>query len=334
MSQRSYAVAAERLICAVLVGMFAPMNAPAGALPEFHPSTKALTEYDPAGAAVPAKWRVVKAKRVWQSCAEAADSLNAGAFVADSHSYIDQYSTDPKVTSPKDGFYWAEQTITWKLNPDSSSIVMPDWSWPDMSHSDSQSLRDFVRNLRVHEEGHMSVAEDIARIYSGKIVQFSRSIGGALDNLRLERDKNYNDASAALIRADADYDAVTGHGVNQEMGPKHSPPYPGGDNVILRCSRKGKTTMLLKWHDTARRPYPNGEKATYYTVDFKLTDNRTNETVATWSEEVRVPGGHTHYGCLGSKLIEVDFDKLTSTEQVIEYVRSQCGLEFTKENVG
>lgn len=93
------------------------------------------------------------------------------------------------------------------------------------------------------------------------------------------------------------------------------------------CSAPETKILYLKWKDFERVPYPGGERATYYNVDFKLTDPATNEQLATWQAWIRVPGGHTHYGYEAGKQIIVDRSKCPGS--LIECAKQASGIEFS-----
>jgi len=94
------------------------------------------------------------------------------------------------------------------------------------------------------------------------------------------------------------------------------------NRLLDKCVRK----YTLDWRDVEMRPYPNDERATYYHVQFTLTLIATRELLCTWTEWVRIPGGHTHLGCVGSKLL--DAPSGFSGEALLEYARNASGLEF------
>jgi hypothetical protein len=93
------------------------------------------------------------------------------------------------------------------------------------------------------------------------------------------------------------------------------------------CSAPETRILYLEWKDVERVPYPRGESATYYNVDFKLTDSSTNQQLATWQAWIRVPGGHTHYGYVGGKQIIVDRSKCPGS--LIECAKETSGIEFS-----
>jgi hypothetical protein len=84
--------------------------------------------------------------------------------------------------------------------------------------------------------------------------------------------------------------------------------------------------LELVWKDIDKQPYPNGELATYYDLQLKLTDVTANKELATWTEWVRIPGGHTHYGDLGFK--QFDLSKCPTPDKPVECAKRELGQEF------
>ena len=97
------------------------------------------------------------------------------------------------------------------------------------------------------------------------------------------------------------------------------------------CTAASPTLLNLKWKDFQMIAYPGGELATYYQVRFNLSEAAgTGRELATWTAWVRVPGGHTHYGHLGSKLIEVDLDACSPGAKLVECAQRAAGQEFAQ----
>jgi len=135
--------------------------------------------------------------------------------------------------------------------------------------------------------------------------------------------------------------------------PRKTKPLPGRentlmadggriDNVLIKAlvSRIRKVTdkvrdcpqevtLNLKWKDMEKIPYPNNERATYYNVRFKLTIVDSSEEIATWTEWIRVPGGHTHYGAEGWKTIKVRLSDYPTKDELVAHAKRESGLEFT-----
>jgi hypothetical protein len=70
------------------------------------------------------------------------------------------------------------------------------------------------------------------------------------------------------------------------------------------CTESGILTLTYK--DFEKKAYPCGERASYYNVRFKLHVQVTGEKIDEWTAWVKLAGGHTQYGCLGSLNVEYD----------------------------
>lgn len=96
-----------------------------------------------------------------------------------------------------------------------------------------------------------------------------------------------------------------------------------------RCPRpiEADFKCVLKWRDLDMRAYPGGESATYYNVEFTLTSLTTGEVLGTGTAWVRIPGGHTHYGCQGSKILEAPSG--LSGDDLLSFAKNASGFAFT-----
>jgi hypothetical protein len=94
------------------------------------------------------------------------------------------------------------------------------------------------------------------------------------------------------------------------------------DRLSDKCARK----YALDWHDVARRLYPGGEDASYYDVQFNLTEASIREVLDTWTEWVRITGGHSQYGCQGSTAFTAARE--LSSGNLRERARNASGLAF------
>jgi hypothetical protein len=116
--------------------------------------------------------------------------------------------------------------------------------------------------------------------------------------------------------------------------PEGESPEPAGWESLGRldcpCTAVEQTLLNLKWKDFQMIAYPGGERATYYNVRFNLSEAGTGKELATWTAWVRLPGGHTHYGHLGSKLIEVDPDSCSPGANLVECAQRAAGQDFAQ----
>jgi hypothetical protein len=89
-------------------------------------------------------------------------------------------------------------------------------------------------------------------------------------------------------------------------------------------------TYDVEWNDIDMIAYPPGEElATYYNVQFNLTSANTGENIATWTNWIRVPGGHTHYGAYG--WMQIEANPCDTLDQLINLAEVESGLEFTEQ---
>jgi hypothetical protein len=124
------------------------------------------------------------------------------------------------------------------------------------------------------------------------------------------------------------WEVTVDHDWVQDLDPKRETQHDQGRfQVACPCMCPSKI-LDLKWKDFERRPYPNGEHATYYNVRFQLTDPANHKEVATWTAWVRIPGGHTHYGDEGFKQIQIDPARCSTPDKVIGCAQQQLGQEL------
>jgi hypothetical protein len=103
-----------------------------------------------------------------------------------------------------------------------------------MTPAEQAALQRFMDALLVHEMGHLTIAEQFAKDWSGS--DQITATGPTAESAK----RNFEQKASELLkkrRADLDadekvYDQTTEHGVRQSKGP---PLYPGGADVILDC---------------------------------------------------------------------------------------------------
>jgi hypothetical protein len=115
----------------------------------------------------------------------------------------------------------------------------------------------------------------------------------------------------------------------QDLDPRKTPKDRSEQyEITCPCWCPQPKTLNLKWHDIERRPYPNGERATYYNVQFVLTD-LDGKQLGTWTAWVRFAGGHTHYGAVGSKLIRIEPGTCSTEQALVECAKNQSGFQYS-----
>lgn len=128
------------------------------------------------------------------------------------------------------------------------NILMPQWS--QMTTNDTDALKVSLRNLIVHEIGHIYIAEFVAhnsdeRIYAPPAPSKKEAeenlktvLTGQDARMRKQRQEIYDNAvnrlDATVKKEQSDYDKITNHGNEQSKGPSKN--YPGGNNVVFNCS--------------------------------------------------------------------------------------------------
>jgi predicted secreted Zn-dependent protease len=86
----------------------------------------------------------------------------------------------------------------------------------------------------VHEEGHIKVAESVAKQSSRTVKSDAMaSPQAARTNLQEKLETHLNEVNKELDDRTTRYDEVTDHGRKQSQGPEHG--FPGGKDVVLNC---------------------------------------------------------------------------------------------------
>jgi predicted secreted Zn-dependent protease len=115
------------------------------------------------------------------------------------------------------------------------SIDLPDWSWSDMTAEERAAYDTFMADLLVHEEGHLTIAEQQAD--KSRPGALARAAGAtpeeARDALVEQLKKRLAQDEAELAKRQEEYDAHTSHGADQMQGPQAG--FPGGNNVRFKC---------------------------------------------------------------------------------------------------
>jgi hypothetical protein len=111
-------------------------------------------------------------------------------------------------------------------------VAVPDPTWPDMTSEEKDALAEFLKNLSVHEHGHLQIATRYVQRHP-TVSFYAGSRAQAVSEIK-QRLKAY---IAAQDQEQKKYDSkkVTAHGGHQSRGPRFG--FPGGDNVVLSCPR-------------------------------------------------------------------------------------------------
>lgn len=141
-----------------------------------------------------------------------------------------------KVSRMPDGKFQAEQNVIWEVDQSKSLTRLPKYTWSNMTDAEKAALKDAMDALRVHEEGHIKVAEDYAREISGSVSADGSTYKEAVKNLRDKIQDSLKEVKAELDKRGFQYDQVTEHGLKQSQGP--SKGFPGGKDVYLKCPEK------------------------------------------------------------------------------------------------
>jgi hypothetical protein len=178
------------------------------------------------------KYKTKPQEKKFKNCNEAVDYLNRGNLPGEADAQITPKMGETRITEQPDGSFRAEVDISWSLS-DESTLELPEWTWRNMTESEKEALKAFVDALRVHEEGHMKVAEEYGKEISGTQVGTGSTRSEAQKDLNNQLRKYQKRAQKELDRRRQDYDDKTKNGRKQSEGPQHG--YPGGKDVRLNC---------------------------------------------------------------------------------------------------
>ncbi|MBC5816727.1 MAG: DUF922 domain-containing protein [Candidatus Eremiobacteraeota bacterium] len=165
---------------------------------------------------------------------------NAAAFYAADHPLVGLYRyrfqarfVGTTITHVPSLGYRGSARIMYSLAPGQSTIVLPRWSWPDMSASQRETLGDFADALRNHEIGHVEIALAGIAGRTSTITVLGQSFAQTKAMLQSAGDNQLNSLASEVLRTEKTYDRVTGHGTEQVEGPSYG--FRGGENVKFGC---------------------------------------------------------------------------------------------------
>lgn len=215
------------------------------------------------------KWQSKEDVRKFENCQKAADYVRNATRVGFSEPRFKGSTSKITMTVLPDGSVKAATQVRFSLDPNKSTITLPTYSWKNMSQADLDAVRKFTDAVRIHEEGHFTVAERVVKKYSttvsatGTESEVIGKLQEAVNKKQEEAQKELDDEAGD----DGAYDKVTDHGRTQENGP--SKGYPGGPNVTLDCRHSSGRPFIIprpKPSDKCHPPHP-----------FSCTDQRTGK---------------------------------------------------------
>lgn len=128
--------------------------------------------------------------------------------------------------------YRGVSRITYSLDPASTVMILPRWTWGNMTQAQNRALADFVSALRNHELGHRDIAERaLSRSSSVSVISTTPAL--ARRDLLRALAAQLQEEHLETQQAEKTYDRVTGHGTRQSEGPTYG--FRGGPDVTFRC---------------------------------------------------------------------------------------------------
>jgi len=165
---------------------------------------------------------------------------NAAAFYAADHPLVGLYQyrfqarfANITITRVPSLGYRGRAHIVYSLAPGQSIMILPRWSWPNMTVSQLDMLRDFADALRSHEIGHVEIALAGIADRTSSITVLGQSFSQAKAMLQSAGDNQLKSLAIEVLRTEKTYDRVTGHGTEQVEGPSYG--FRGGENVVFGC---------------------------------------------------------------------------------------------------
>ncbi|MBV8886598.1 MAG: DUF922 domain-containing protein [Chroococcidiopsidaceae cyanobacterium CP_BM_RX_35] len=185
---------------------------------------------------LPDKWGikpVPSPEKKFKDCNDFVDYLKSQLEVAKTVPALEIGKNTFNFSTNKDGSIEAVVDVKWSIDPKKSTITLPQLTWPNMTGAEKEALKDAMDALRVHEEGHIQVAEDFAKSISGPVSATGRTSKEAARNLEAKIKNSFEDIKAKLDERGDEYDLATDHGRKQSEGPAKG--FPGGKNVLFAC---------------------------------------------------------------------------------------------------
>ena len=132
-----------------------------------------------------------------------------------------------------DGTFQAEVVVNF-IPPRVKSIILPRWTWPNMTNAERAALQKYMDALIVHEQGHEQIGKQIAENWSGATESaIGSSQQEAIEKLKAAIEKMRQQRGHDMKVEQKNYDLQTENGARQSKGPEQG--YPGGADAILDC---------------------------------------------------------------------------------------------------
>lgn len=165
---------------------------------------------------------------------------NAAAFYAADHPLVGLYQyrfqarfVGTTITHVPSLGYRGSARIIYSLAQDQSTMILPRWSWPNMTATQQEGFTDFVSALRNHELGHVEIALHGVAGRASTITVLENSFPQARSMLQAAVNGQLQTLATEVLRTEKTYDRVTGHGTQQVDGPSYG--FRGGENVVFGC---------------------------------------------------------------------------------------------------
>jgi spore coat polysaccharide biosynthesis protein SpsF (cytidylyltransferase family) len=104
-----------------------------------------------------------------------------------------------------------------------------------MTAAEKSAVKEVTDALRVHEEGHIRITQDLVKkqkLFSAPVIASSGKEAESKFEELVEAHVNKT-LKKSFKKVSQEYDRVTRHGQSQSKGPEHG--FPGGKDVVLRC---------------------------------------------------------------------------------------------------
>lgn len=189
----------------------------------------------PPGRASLKKFSLKHVNKRFESCREAAEAL-AATKPGETKPGFEGRAVGTTVVEEPDGTFVAKAGTKWSLDPSATTITVPRWTWPKMTSAESAAVRRFEADLIVHEQGHVTIAEEVIKTFSPRVSGRGTSRKEAIENAKRKMDELEPDLRAKIEKRFTEYDQVTSDGRTQSQGPAQG--FPGGNDVRLDCPRK------------------------------------------------------------------------------------------------